>query len=60
MNKLIVYTVTGIVTLGILTSCSNEGNKDHVQEQNETQSIGTNASQNQQVENDGSFKTGVL
>ncbi|CAM4212565.1 MAG: hypothetical protein E7L01_04240 [Paenibacillus macerans] len=60
MNKLIIYSVTVIVTLGILTSCSNESNKDHLQEQNETQFIGANASQNQQVENDDSFQTGVF
>ncbi|CAM4212423.1 hypothetical protein PbDSM24746_03410 [Paenibacillus macerans] len=30
MNKVIFYTVTGIVILGILTSCRN---KDHVQKQ---------------------------
>lgn len=33
MNKVIFYTVTGIVTLGILTSCANGKNKDHVQKQ---------------------------
>ncbi|GIP12158.1 MAG: hypothetical protein E7L01_04255 [Paenibacillus macerans] len=60
MNKVIFYTVTGIVTLGILTSCANGKNKDHVQEQNETQTIDTNTSQNQQTENNDSFQTGVV
>lgn len=60
MNKVIFYTVTGIVTLGILTSCANGKNKDHVQEQNETQTIDTNTSQNQQTENNDSFQTGIF
>lgn len=62
MNKLIVYTVTGIAALGILTSCAQESKNTDLQGKNEVPSTSTTDPQNQQPkeENTDSFKTGVF
>ncbi|MED4957620.1 hypothetical protein GNQ08_26085 [Paenibacillus macerans] len=62
MNKLIVYTVTAIAALGILTSCAQESKNADLQRQSEVPSTSTAAPQNQQMEekNTDSFKTGVF
>ncbi|MGZ7439966.1 hypothetical protein [Paenibacillus sp. TH7-28] len=62
MNKLIVYTVTAIAALGILTSCARDSKNADLQGQNEVPTTSTTVPQNQQSkeENTDSFKTGVF